>query len=1117
MGTKQLLFGDEELLNARTMAEHAGTNKLYFDPDQHPEETLKAFNEFTEDFLLRYDANHPDPPKVSMDAAIQRWEIENDNAQPTVAQFDTIKERWQTKDKVAKFIGLYSSRRFFSDWKAAEPTDDARKNSTWDNFTTKMRNYYKPTENNTLKNYHFRSLSQAHHETFMAFCNRVEKESKHCEFKCASADCTAESTAVRDQIIIGLTNDKIREEALKESWSLTLLRTNGMKLDSATRGASELGDSGSINKLGKFSYKNIRNKGQSQSTSPSAEQRQVTCFFCGLLCSNIKSHLTNCAGKSSKCLACGKTGHFARVCRSKPQDTAPSVNEVREDDQQSVVKEQSVSRVSTAHNQRSEVYNINIFRLTMDKATNDDFKVRVVISGLVITILADTGAKISVCSRLDAVRWDILKKMVRTNIDIKPYGKNTPLIKPLGVARSTVTYQSRSIPVDWYIIEDDCEPILAGKRAETLGIISFAPRAQVFTPINMISMDMNSRIQNVVAQYPDLFTGTGLIKNYQVKLHVNPAITPKISPQRPTPYHLRDIINEKVEQLIKDDIFEVVPKNTRTPWISNMVIVPKPDGDYRITLDAKEVNKALLCSHLPIPHVDDIKAKLSGAVLFSTLDLKSAFWQLELEPESRNLTTFYHNDILLRYKRLSMGLTPAQGELNAAVIPIFAHIPRAHVIHDNLIIATMPSDSHSSVVDQVLSLAPQNGITFNPTKCEFGKTEVDFWGMIFSADGVKPDPKKVEVLDHLTPPHNKEDLISFLCMMQSNSDFIPEFSAKASKLRELTKKNVRFTWTDEHETCFYDLLNSFKSDALLQYFDVRKKTFIIVDGHKTGVGATLAQGDSVEVARPVAVASRTTNSAEKRYPQIDLEALSVDFALRRFRKYLVGSPNMITVVTDHKPLVPILSGKRSGSIRTQSIKVSHQDIPYEVVYQKGRSNQSDYLSRRAMNIELMPATQQAEADEQSNLLYMLHSTPIMDRIGLSTIATETDKDKTLVEIRNFINKNQYWVPKSSSDEVQKFRGIMSEITVTGNGILLKGSRIVLPKSLHDTALELAHRGAHPGRSGLARRLRYHFFFHGMSSLIENFASNANTATFLSIRKPRNQSSIMLFLIKTGTR
>ena len=181
-------------------------------------------------------------------------------------------------------------------------------------------------------------------------------------------------------------------------------------------------------------------------------------------------------------------------------------------------------------------------------------------------------------------------------LKIKPYGQNTPHIEPLGVARTTVTFQSRSIPIDWYIIEDDCEPILAGKKAEVLGIIKFTPRINVFTPVNMISMDMNSRIQNVVARYPGLFNGsTGKIKDYQVRLHVNPDVPPKIAPQRPTPYHLRDIIDEKINQLIEDDIFEVVPKNTRTSWISNMVIVPKPDGDYRITLDAKQVNKALLC------------------------------------------------------------------------------------------------------------------------------------------------------------------------------------------------------------------------------------------------------------------------------------------------------------------------------------------------------------------------------------------------------------------------------------------------------------------------------------------------------------------------------------------
>ena len=129
--------------------------QLYFDPDQHPEETLKAFDEFIKDYTRWYAANYPDPPKVSMDSAIQRWKLENADAQPSVAQFDVIKAAWQSKDKVKKFIGLHSSRRFFSDWEAAEPDETVRDHARWNDFVTTMQTYYKPTENITLKKLSF--------------------------------------------------------------------------------------------------------------------------------------------------------------------------------------------------------------------------------------------------------------------------------------------------------------------------------------------------------------------------------------------------------------------------------------------------------------------------------------------------------------------------------------------------------------------------------------------------------------------------------------------------------------------------------------------------------------------------------------------------------------------------------------------------------------------------------------------------------------------------------------------------------------------------------------------------------------------------------------------------
>ena len=109
-------------------------------------------------------------------------------------------------------------------------------------------------------------------------------------------------------------------------------------------------------------------------------------------------------------------------------------------------------------------------------------------------------------------------------------------------------------------------------------------------------------------------------------------------------------------------------KGKKTPWTSNLVIAPKDDGDIRLTLDAKNLNKALMASNLPIPRQEDIKTKLTRKKIFSKLDLKSVFWQLEIATEARNLTTFHANGNLYRYKRLVMALKPSHGELNATPI-----------------------------------------------------------------------------------------------------------------------------------------------------------------------------------------------------------------------------------------------------------------------------------------------------------------------------------------------------------------------------------------------------------------------------------------------------------------
>ena len=246
----------------------------------------------------------------------------------------------------------------------------------------------------------------------------------------------------------------------------------------------------------------------------------------------------------------------------------------------------------------------------------------------------------------------------------------------------------------------------------------------------------------------------------------------------------------------------------------------------------------------------------------------------------------------------------------------------------------------------------------------------------------------------ITAPTNKDDLVSFLCMMQSNSNFIPNFTEKSAPLRELTHCNIHFKWKPIHQKCFENLMQDFKKDTLLRYYDMRKKIFVITDAHITGLAAILAQGDDLDSARLVVIASRITSKSESRYPQLDLEATATDFALRRFRNYLVGAPQVL-IITDNKPLCPTFSSHRQDSIRIDRIKLCHQDINYSVQYQHGKANQSDYLSRHGKPLSPLPEEGQKETDDLQNLLCLFHTTPIVDHLSISSIATCMKEDSTL--------------------------------------------------------------------------------------------------------------------------
>ena len=745
----------------------------------------------------------------------------------------------------------------------------------------------------------------------------------------------------------------------------------------------------------------------------------------------------------------------------------------------------------------TKIRRMRVNRSIRRAAKSKRYEVGVVIKETVVKAYADTGADICMMSKRQAKALGL--KLMKTKMTIRPYGSHK--MKCCGYAVVSVMCGDRVANVGVYVLNKNVETLLSGPVAEELGIITFnGGGAVVDEDVSHVKkVDVEDPLKEQIKQkFPNLSSGrVGKLHDYQVKYHIDESIPPVADAQRPIAFHLQERFEREIESMVQVGICS--EHHGPAPWISNPVLCPKPDGGMRITVDMAKPNKAIKQTNIPIPRVEDIKARLAGNKVFSKLDFKSAFFQLELDESSRVLTVFYAGNRLMRLNRVVQGCCPSSGELSKALAPLFRSLPEVHLIHDDLIVATKNSEEHRRVLERVLQIIEDSGLTLNLTKCLFERDEIPFWGLIVSKDGLKPDPNKVKSLREASAPANKSELSSFLCMMQSNRDFIPSLASKTHHMRKRLKKSVHFTWDSHCQQEFDHLKSCFTEACLLHHFDPCSKTFICVDAHSSGLSAILMQGDNIENAKAVAFASRTTTSAESRYPQLDLEALSVDFGLRRFRYYLVGGPT-IQVVTDHKPLVSIFSNKRKGSLRSSRIKLRHQDIMYQVVWRKGSENPSDYLSRHAIPLKNLPVSVQEESDELEKTIWYLHFGPYVEAISVEKINDATSKDSTLKQLKHYIRKG-YIPPHLKS--LSSFRKVFDHLTISDTGLVLKDEKIVLPEALHDLAIEKAHQGAHPGMSGMKRRLRTHFWFPKMDDVIEEFVSKCEECQMFTNKRTKH--------------
>jgi hypothetical protein len=341
---------------------------------------------------------------------------------------------------------------------------------------------------------------------------------------------------------------------------------------------------------------------------------------------------------------------------------------------------------------------------------------------------------------------------------------------------------------------------------------------------------------------------------------------------------------------------------TTSPFGAPKLFVPKPDGSLRLCIDYRALNKSTIRNRYPLPRIDQLFDALSGATVFTGLDLQSGYHLLRIRPEDVPKTAFRVPCVgpyggSYAYKVLPMGLTNAPATFQNAMNAVFRqHLGKFVLCYlDDLCLFSRTREEHATHMRIVLELLRKHKLFCRLSKCSFAQSELKFLGHIVGAGGVKPDPRKVTAVQDWPLHRNLAEVRSFLGLATYFRKFIQGFANLARPLHHLTKPMVPWEWSQPCQQAFDGIKYALTHAPVLALPDFKKPFEVVCDASIHGIGAVLLQDG-----RPLAFESRKMIPAETNYLTTEQELLAVVHALQTWRCYLEGVE--FTVVTDHNPL-----------------------------------------------------------------------------------------------------------------------------------------------------------------------------------------------------------------------
>lgn len=957
---------------------------------------------------------------------------------------------------------------------------------TYDDLVKTLKAHYTPEKSIIAQRCKFHKRFQKEGETLSQYAVEIKQLASSCDFG------TFLNDALRDRFVSGIRSEEIQHRLMTEKEAnFSSLFELASRLEAAKTEVRNFHTHGEVGEVDfvKHKYrpksgtsKNVPNKSfqNKQSDNFQSNNSSLKCFRCG----KPGHHGNRCNFRNATCYSCGKIGHLAPVCKSKGQKTNNAGKNFSNKSKVNFVDETEENDIEDCY----ELNNISVVNESM--LASNSYYTTMLVEGKEVKMIIDTGASMTCMPKHVYVRQFNHINLNHTELQLKSYSGHA--LELMGEFDATVRHEGKDFRLPVIVVNNDDErqPVLLGRnwlkhlKLDWNRIFQVGPEnsGKCLEKINKNDTALNLE-KSLKVKYTDVFEGpVGVIKGVSTEIVIDEEATPIFCKSRPVPYAMKEQVEKEIDRLVKSDIIYPVKSSN---WATPLVCVNKPDGksvrlcgDYKVTLNRVLKNK----EHYPLPVSEDIFAKLSGAKVFSKIDLTSAYLQLRVSEHSQQFLTVNTHLGLYRYKRLPFGITSSPFQFQAAMDNILKGLEDTYCFLDDILVVGHSLEDGAKKTERLLMRLQEFGIRANPQKSELLKYNLEFLGHRIDEEGIHPTEKRVKAVLDAPQPTDITQLRAYLGMLNFYGKFLPNLASELYPLYKLLRKDEVWCWNTQCAQAFEKSKVLLTNSKVLVPYNPKLKIELSCDASAYGIASVMSHIMADGSARPVAYASRTLSKAEKNYAQLDKEALAAIFGVKKFHKYLYGQS--FTLVTDHAPLTTLLGEKKpipaQAAARMVRWAIILSAYNYTIVHRRGTEIvEADALSR-------LPKQSAVEWEDHDTIKFFA---PFPD-VPLTSVEIEkaTRLDSLYSKV---LDMTQVGWPEhmDRSDPLHPFFIRKNELSVE-LGCILWGSRVVIPPSLQEIIIKMLHE-EHPGICKMKSLARSYVWWPNLDNRIEHVVKSCS--------------------------